>query len=214
MKEIIIEKNSVYAEAGALVPKLARLAYENSLTGLEFAAGIPGSFGGGIYMNSGAHGGQISDLLSEITYIDENLIIKTIKKADAKFEYRNSIFQKNNWIILSGKMQLEKGIPTEIKEKMNKYLETRMQNQPLNMPSAGSVFRRGENYIAAKLIDECGLKGYNIGDAEISKKHAGFIVNKGNGAADDVLKLIDYIKQKVKEKYDVDLETEIEIIGE
>lgn len=215
LKEIKIENDIIYVEAGVGLPKLARSACDNSLEGLEGLAGIPGSFGGAIYMNSGAHGTEISDKLIDITYIiDENLEIKTIKKEDAKFTYRKSIFQEKNWIILGGKVKLEKGNQEEIKEKMKGFLETRIQNQPLNMPSAGSVFKRGDNYISAKLIDECGLKGYQIGGAEVSKKHAGFIVNTGNATAEDVLKLIEFIKQKVQEKYKVELKTEVKILGE
>lgn len=214
LKEIKIENDIMYVEAGVGLPKLARSACDNNLDGLEGLAGIPGSFGGAVYMNSGAHGTEISDKLIDITYIDENLEIKKIKKEDAKFTYRKSIFQEKNWIILVGKVKLEKGNQEEIKEKMRGFLERRIQNQPLNMPSAGSVFKRGDNYISAQLIDECGLKGYQIGGAEVSKKHAGFIVNTGNATADDVLKVIDYIKQKVQEKYNVELKTEVKILGE
>lgn len=215
LKEIKIENDIIYVEAGVGLPKLARVACDNSLEGLEGVAGIPGSFGGAIYMNSGAHGTEISDKLIDITYIiDENLEIKTIKKEDAKFTYRKSIFQEKNWIILGGKVKLEKGNQEEIRNKMQKFLEQRRENQPLEFPSAGSVFKRGDNYISAKLIDECGLKGYQIGGAEVSKKHAGFIVNTGNATAEDVLKLIEFIKQKVQEKYKVELKTEVKILGE
>lgn len=213
LKEIRIHNNIMFVEAGVLLPKLARVACDNSLEGLEELAGIPGSFGGAVYMNSGAHRVEISNRLIEITYIDENLEVKTLKKEDAEFNYRKSIFQEKNWIILSGKIQLKKGKQEKIKEKMHSLLETRTHNQPVDMPSAGSIFKRGENYIAAKLIDECGLKGYTLGGAEISTKHAGFIVNKGNATSEDVLELIKFIKQKVKEKYNVDLQTEIEILG-
>lgn len=213
LKEIRIHNNIMFVEAGVLLPKLARVACDNSLEGLEELAGIPGSFGGAVYMNSGAHRVEISNRLIEITYIDENLEVKTLKKEDAEFNYRKSIFQEKNWIILSGKIQLKKGKQEKIKEKMHSLLETRIHNQPVDMPSAGSIFKRGENYIAAKLIDECGLKGYTLGGAEISTKHAGFIVNKGNATSEDVLELIKFIKQKVKEKYNVDLQTEIEILG-
>lgn len=213
LKEIRMHNNIMFVEAGVLLPKLARVACDNSLEGLEELAGIPGSFGGAVYMNSGAHRVEISNRLIEITYIDENLEVKTLKKEDAEFNYRKSIFQEKNWIILSGKIQLKKGKQEKIKEKMHSLLETRTHNQPVDMPSAGSIFKRGENYIAAKLIDECGLKGYTLGGAEISTKHAGFIVNKGNATSEDVLELIKFIKQKVKEKYNVDLQTEIEILG-
>lgn len=198
--------------SGVLLPKLARVALENELTGIEFASGIPGSFGGAIYMNSGAYGGQIGDKIISTTYIDENLEIKTITKEEQEFSYRKSIFQKNNWIILNAKIKLEKGNKEEIKRKMEEYSKSRKEKQPLNMPNAGSIFKRGEGFITAELIDKCGLKGYRIGDAEVSTLHAGFIVNKGNATAKDILKLIKYIQEKVKEKFNVDIEPEIRIL--
>lgn len=198
--------------SGVLLPKLARVALENELTGIEFAYGIPGSFGGAIYMNSGAYGGQIGDKIISTTYIDENLEIKTIAKEEQEFSYRKSIFQKNNWIILNAKIKLEKGNKEEIKSKMEEYSKSRKEKQPLNMPNAGSIFKRGEGFITAELIDKCGLKGYRVGDAEVSTLHAGFIVNKGNATAKDILKLIQYIQEKVKEKFNVDIEPEIKIL--
>lgn len=200
--------------AGVLLPKLARVAYEKELTGVEFLSGIPGSVGGAIFMNSGAYGGQISDVIVETTFIDENLNVRTVKKEELEFSYRKSIFQDKNWIIIGTKLKLERGNKEEIKNKMEEYSFSRKEKQPLDMPSAGSVFKRGENYISAKLIDECELKGLRIGDAKISEKHAGFIVNTGNATADNVLNLIDKIKEIVKEKFNVDLETEIKILGE
>lgn len=213
-KEYKLEDNIFTTGAGVLLPKLARIAQDNELSGLEFACGIPASLGGAIYMNSGAYGEQISDKILQVTFIDENLLVRTIKKQEVGFDYRKSIFQEKNWIIISAKLQLEKGNKQEISKKMEEYLASRKDKQPLNMPSAGSVFKRGENYISAKLIDECGLKGYNIGGAEISTKHAGFIVNKGNATAKDILDLIDVAKQKVEEKTNKDLELEIRVLGE
>lgn len=165
-------------------------------------------------MNAGAYGEQIGNKIIETTYIDENLEIKTITKEEHEFEYRKSIFQKNNGIILSGKIKLEKGNKEEIKTKMEEYSRTRREKQPLNMPNAGSIFKRGERYITAKLIDECGLKGYRIGDAEVSELHAGFIVNKGNATAKEILELIKYIQKKVKQEFNVYIEPEIRILGE
>ena len=213
--EIIKEdKDILNIGAGVLLSKLARFAMEEELTGIEFASGIPGSFGGAIYMNSGAYGNEIADKIILTTYIDENLEIKTITKEEQEFSYRKSIFQKNNWIILGGKIKLEKGNKEEIKRKIEEYSKTRKEKQPLNMPNAGSIFKRGEGFITAKLIDECGLKGYQIGDAQISTLHAGFIVNKGNATAKDILKLIEYTQEKVKEKFNVNIEPEIRILGE
>lgn len=176
--------------------------------------GIPGSFGGAIYMNAGAYGKQMEDIIVSTTYMDENLEIKTITKDNQGFLYRKSIFQKRNWIILGGKIKLEKGNKEEIKNKMEEYYKNRKEKQPLNMPNAGSIFKRGEGYITAKLIDECGLKGYSIGDAQISTLHTGFIVNKGNATAEDILKLMKYIQKQVKENFNVCIEPEIKLLGE
>ena len=214
LNDIEKENEILNVGAGVLLSKLARVAQEDELTGIEFASGIPGSFGGAIYMNAGAYGGQIGDKIISTTYMDENLEIKTIIKEEQQFSYRKSIFQKNNWIILVGKIKLEKGNKEEIKNKMEEYSKSRREKQPLNMPNAGSTFKRGEGFITAKIIDECGLKGYRIGDAEVSTLHAGFIVNKGNATAKDILNLIQYIKGKVKEKFNIDIETEIKILGE
>lgn len=212
--EIIKEDNeTLNVGSGILLSKLARVAGEEELTGIEFASGIPGSFGGAIYMNSGAYGNEIGDKIISSTYINENLEIKTITKKEQEFSYRKSIFQKKDWIIISAKIKLEKGNKEEIKNKIEEYSKNRKEKQPLNMPSAGSVFKRGEEFITAQLIDKCGLKGYGIGDAEVSNLHAGFIVNKGNATATDVLKLIQYIQEKIKEKFNVDIEPEIRILG-
>ena len=163
---------------------------------------------------AGAYGEQISDKLLTVIFIDENNNIRTINKEQAKFNYRKSIFQEKNWIIVEAKIQLEKGNKENISKKMEEDTLSRKEKQPLNMPSAGSVFKRGEDYIAAQIIDKCGLKGYSIGGAQVSKKHAGFIVNKGNATAEDVLNLVEYIKTKVKQKLNIDLELEIKILGE
>ena len=212
--EIIKEDNEVLnVGSGVLLSKLARVAGEEELTGIEFASGIPGSFGGAIYMNSGAYGDEIGDRIISATYIDENLEVKTIAREAQEFSYRKSIFQKRNWVIISAKIKLEKGNKEEIKNKIEEFSKNRKEKQPLNMPHAGSIFKRGEGFITAQLIDKCGLKGYRIGDAEISKLHAGFIVNTGNATATDILKLIQYIQEKVKEKFNVDIEPEVKILG-
>lgn len=213
-KEILVNDETLEIGAGVLLSKASRVALENELTGLEFASGIPGTFGGAIYMNAGAYGGQIGDKIVTTTYIDEKLDIKTITQDENEFIYRKSVFQKNNGIILSGKIKLEKGNAEEIKQTMEEYSKSRKEKQPLNMPNAGSTFKRGDGFITAKLIDECGLKGYQIGDAKISTLHAGFIVNTGKATASDVLNLIKYTQEKVKEKFDVQIEPEIRILGE
>ena len=202
------------AGAGVLLSKLARVALEEELTGMEPLAGIPASLGGAIYMNSGAYGKQIEDIVISTTYIDENLEIKTVENKELKFGYRKSIFQNKNWIIISSKINLKKAAKEEIKAKMDEYSESRKTKQPLDKPNAGSTFKRGQNFVTAQLIDECGLKGYSIGDAEVSKLHAGFIINKKDATAEDILKLIQYVKTKVKEKFNVDIQEEIKILGE
>ena len=153
-------------------------------------------------------------MLLEVTYLDENFNIKTSKKEELDFSYRHSIFQKMNWIIISAKFKLENGEKEENAKKMDSHLSFRLNTQPLDFPSAGSVFKRGKDFYAAKIIEECGLKGYSIGGAEISTKHGGFIVNKGDATAKDVLELIDAIKQKAKETFDKELELEIKVLGE
>ena len=152
-------------------------------------------------MNAGAHGGEMKDIVQETTCIDRqgNLIVLT--NEEQEFEYRNSIFKTNKYIILSTKLKLKKGIYREIKSKMDEYSEWRKEHQPIEYPSAGSTFKRGTDFITAKLIDECGLKGYSIGDAEVSTKHAGFVINKGNAKAKEVIDLIKYIKEKVADKF-------------
>ena len=200
--------------AGVLFSKIATLALENSLTGLEFAYGIPGTIGGAVRMNAGAYGGEIKDVLVSSTYIDENLEIKTINNEEHAFQYRNSVFSNNKNIILSSVIKLKTGNKEEIQSKMDENLKARKEKQPLKFPSAGSTFKRGNDFITSKLIDECGLKGYAIGGAMVSDLHAGFIINTGNATAKDVIDLIEHVKTTVKEKFDKDIELEIIILGE
>lgn len=182
---------------------------------MEFACGIPGTIGGAIRMNAGAYGGEIKDILISTTYIDEKLELHTINNEENKFSYRSSRFAKNeNEIITNAVLELKEGNMEEIKEKMKKNLDSRKDKQPLNFPSGGSTFKRGDKYITAQLIDQCGLKGYNIGDAYVSEKHAGFIINKGNATAKDVILLISIIKEKICKKFGINIELEIEILGE
>lgn len=198
-----------------LLSKIANLVYEKGLAGFEFASGIPGTLGGAIRMNAGAYGGEIKDVIVSTTYIDDNLEIHTINNEQNEFAYRESRFIKNSKdIITSAVLQFSKGNKQEIKEKMNFNSNSRREKQPVNYPSAGSTFKRGKEYITAQIIDQCGLKGYNIGDAYVSEKHAGFIVNKGNATAKEVLDLINVVKEKVRRKFNVDIELEIEILGE
>ena len=204
----------VTAGAGVKNGFVAQKLLIEEIEGFEFAAGIPGSIGGAIRMNAGAHGGEMKDIVLETKCMDMEGNIKTLSNEEQKFEYRNSIFSNNQYIVLSTKLKLKKGIYKEIKAKMDEYTEWRKEHQPLEYPSAGSTFKRGTDFITAKLIDECGLKGYNIGDAEVSTKHAGFVVNKGNAQAKDILNLVKYISEKVYEKSGKKIELEVQVIGE
>ena len=163
-------------------------------------------------MNAGAHGKEMKDVITSVTYMDRNGDVFTIQNEEARFEYRNSLFANKDYIILEVEMQLEKGNSEEIQVKMTEYATYRKEKQPIEYPSAGSTFKRGTDFITAKLIDECGLKGYQIGGAQISEKHAGFIINKENATAEDVIKLMEYTKEQVYNKFGKKIEPEIEII--
>lgn len=214
MSDCRIEDETVYAEAGILMSALAKRILEASLTGFEFASGIPGTLGGGIYMNAGAYGGELKDIIEEVTYIDENNEIKTSKGAELDFGYRHSIFETGKYVILSCKIKLKYGNYDEIKALMADYTKRRNDKQPISMPSAGSTFKRPEGYFAGKLIQDAGLMGYTIGGAQVSEKHAGFVVNRGGATAKDVLDLIEHVQKTVEEKFGVRLEPEVRLIGE
>lgn len=208
-----IEENIITAEAGVKNAILGRKALDNNLQGFEFAAGIPGTIGGAIRMNAGAYGGEIKDIVQDVEYLDyEDLKIKKITNKECNFEYRHSVFCKNKNIILSATFKLENGIKEEIANRMNEFAKSRKEKQPLEYPSAGSTFKRGTDFITAKLIDECGLKGYQIGGAQVSEKHAGFIINKENATAKDIIDLVEYVKKTVKEKTGKSIDLEVEII--
>ena len=207
-----INENVIEAGSGIFVAKLSQLALKEGLTGLEFACGIPGTLGGAIYMNAGAYGGEMSNVVVETEFLKENGEIETI--TDHQFAYRKSIFQNMNGIILSSRLKLEKGNVDEIKSKMDEYKTARNTKQPINFPSAGSTFKRPEGYFAGKLIEDAGLKGYRIGGAEVSTLHAGFVINADNATSKDILESISYIQKTVNEKFGVNLETEVKIIGE
>ncbi len=213
-KDIKVEGENIEAGSGVAIPVLAKVAYENSLSGLEFASGIPGTVGGAIKMNAGAYGGEFGDLVRSTTYLDKDLNLKTISREKHNFSYRNSIFSESDDIIISTRIKLQLGNKEQIQKIMEENMTKRKTKQPINIPNAGSIFKRKKGYIPAEIIDKCDLKGYNIGDAYVSDLHAGFIVNKGNATAQDVLDLIQHIKNVVKEKYEIDLELEIKVIGE
>lgn len=209
-----VEDNVIFADSGLPVAKLSHIAKDNGLTGMEFSCGIPGTVGGAVYMNAGAYGGEMKDVVVETTYLDkETLEIKTCENHE--FVYRGSVFSnKIDGIILRTKIQLKSGNKEEIENKMKENMQSRNTKQPVNKPSAGSTFKRQEGVIAAKLIDEAGLKGHRIGGAEVSTLHAGFIINTGNATSQDILDLIAYVQKVVQEKYQVLLEPEVKILGE
>lgn len=206
------DNGKIYVEANYMLNKLSMELSKEGYTGLEWASGIPGSIGGSIYNNAGAYKFEIKDVLTKVTVL-ENDEIKELTLEEMKFAYRTSIFKENkNMIILSCEMKLEKSNVEEIMATINERKEKRLQSQPLDMPSCGSVFRNPEGLVAGKLIDDLGLKGYKIGGAKISEKHANFIVNDGNATYEDIISLIDFIKEKIKKEYNIDLILEQEII--
>lgn len=214
IEKINDEDYIVTVGAGVKNGYVAQKLLIDEIEGFEFASGIPGSIGGALRMNAGAHGGEMKDIVLETMCMDKQGNICVLSNEEQEFEYRNSIFKLNKYIILSTKLKLKKGIYKEIKEKMDEYANWRKEHQPIEYPSAGSTFKRGTDFITAKLIDECGLKGYSIGDAEVSTKHAGFVINKGNAKAKEVIDLIEYIKEKVADKFGKEIELEVQIIGE
>ena len=200
--------------SGMTLAALAAIALKEEISGLEFLAGIPGTIGGAIRMNAGAYGSEMKDIVVKTRYMTYDGKIKTLDLDEHEFMYRNSIFSKLNVFIIDTTIRVKKGNKEEIESKMNEYSMSRKRSQPLEYPNAGSTFKRKEGIITAKLIDECGLKGFNVGDAEVSTKHAGFIVNKGKATAKDFLELVEYIKKEIKNKTGLDIELEILVIGE
>lgn len=206
-----IEDNIVTADAGTPLALIANKALAKELEGFEFAGGIPGSLGGGIFMNAGAHGGELKDVLLDVRVID-NGKIKVLKPEQLDLSYRHSNIAEKGYVVLSARIKLKKGSKEEIKAKMEEFKDYRTRTQPSD-PSAGSTFKRPEGYIAAKLIDEAGLKGYTVGGACVSKKHAGFVINENNASTNDILAVIEHVKKEVFGKYHVRLEEEVRIIG-
>ena len=220
LKEINIKNENdserviLEVESGLTLGFIAQKLFKKEITGFEELSGIPGTIGGAIVMNAGAHGKEIKDIIEEITVMDYDGKISVISNQQAKFGYRTSMFMQNKYIILKAKLNLTKGNKRDIQEKMDEYAKYRKEKQPIEYPSAGSTFKRGEDFITAQLIDRAGLKGYKIGGAEISTKHAGFIINTGNATAQDVLDLVEEVKNKVYEIFNKKIELEIKIIGE
>ena len=211
--EINPESSIVTVGAGNTLAEIAQVLKNNALSGFEELSGIPGTMGGAIRMNAGAHGKEIKDVIISAIAIDYDGNIREFTKEEMKLEYRNSIFSREKYIIISAKLQLEQGSKEEISTKMQEYANWRKEKQPLEYPNAGSTFKRGEGFITAALIDQCGLKGYAVGGAQISAKHAGFIINTGNAKAKEVLELVEIVKKEVLQKFGKEIQLEIEVLG-
>ncbi|WP_203232076.1 UDP-N-acetylmuramate dehydrogenase [Paenibacillus pinistramenti] len=212
--QIKVNGLEITAQSGADIIDVSRSALQHSLTGLEFACGIPGSVGGALYMNAGAYGGQISDVLASARVLSKEGELLTLSKDEMQLGYRKSIFRGDEYVVLDAVFVLEAGDYGSIEAKMKELTHARESKQPLEYPSCGSVFKRPEGHFAGKLIQDCELQGTRIGGAEVSRKHAGFIVNVDNATAQDYLDLIKLIQQRVREKFNVELETEVITLGE
>ncbi|MCR5488051.1 MAG: UDP-N-acetylmuramate dehydrogenase [Lachnospiraceae bacterium] len=214
LDEIRIEGTEIYAQAGALLSKAAQMALSAGLTGLEFASGIPGSIGGALVMNAGAYGSEMADVTREVILVGEDGTENSLSGSDMQFGYRTSICRKGKGVVSAARISLKPGDKTEIEEKMKELALKRKSRQPLEYPSAGSTFKRPEGYYAGKLIMDAGLPGYTIGGAQVSPKHCGFIINTGRATAADIYDLIMEVREKVGERFGVELEPEVCIIGD
>ena len=214
MSHLKVDGTKIVAEGGVALIDVSKEAAKNGLTGLEFACGIPGSVGGAIYMNAGAYGGEVSEVVEYVEVITPEGYLKTYSAEELEFSYRHSFIQNTGDLVIEVGFQLEKGNQEEIDEKIAELTHLRQSKQPLEYPSCGSVFKRPEGYFTGKLIQDAGLQGYQIGGAQVSKKHAGFIVNIDNATATDYMDLIRYIQKVILEKDGVSLEPEVRIIGE
>lgn len=210
---ITISGDTIVAEAGALLSTVANAAADAGLTGLEFASGIPGSLGGAVYMNAGAYGGEIKDVLESVTVINTDLEKQIFTPEDLDLSYRHSILMEKGGFVTDVTIKLAQGNTDEIKGRIEEIRNQRVSKQPLNYPSAGSTFKRPEGYFAGKLIDDAGLRGYSVGGAQVSEKHCGFVINKDNAKASDVLKLMHNVDDIVYNKFGVHLTPEVRIIG-
>lgn len=207
--DITVEGNTITASAGALLGKIGYTALKNSLTGFEFATGIPGTLGGAVVMNAGAYGGEMKDVLSEVTVLTKEGELLTLKADELELGYRTSIIAKKDYIVLEGKIQLKPGEPDKIKAIIDDLAFRRRDKQPLEYPSAGSTFKRPKDNFAGKLIMDAGLRGYTSGGAMVSDKHCGFVINKGDATCEDVIKLTDHVKEEVKNQFGIELELEV-----
>lgn len=214
MEEITVDGTEIRAAAGTLLSSIAVAARRASLAGFEFAGGIPGTLGGAVVMNAGAYGGEMKDVLKEVTVMTGNGEIRVIPASELEMGYRTSIIKKAGYLVLGATISLKEGNLEEIKALTRELSEKRTSKQPLEFPSAGSTFKRPEGYFAGKLIMDSGLRGYQIGGARVSDKHCGFVINAGDATAQDVVALIDHVTEVVREKYGVTLEPEVKFLGD
>lgn len=213
-EEITVEGNRLRVSAGAMLSKAANVAASNNLGGMEFAAGIPGSLGGAVVMNAGAYGGEMKDIIESVEVLTAEGQKKTLSLKELDLSYRHSCIQEKGYIVLSAVLRLESRLEEEIRAVMAELRDKRVDKQPLEFASAGSTFKRPEGYFAGKLIQDAGLRGYSVGDAQVSEKHCGFVINRGNATAAQILQLISDVQKKVLEEFGVELETEVKMIGE
>lgn len=213
MNTIRVEGNSIIAQAGALMSKIAHVAYEHGLTGFEFAAGIPGTIGGGVVMNAGAYGGELKNVVTAVEVLNQNGEFLSLDNQTMEFGYRTSILKKHPFIVTEVRITLQEGCKEDIKATMDDLAAKRREKQPLEYPSAGSTFKRPEGYFAGKLIMDAGLRGYQVGGAQVSEKHCGFVINKGGATAADVKQLVADVQKEVKKQFDVELEPEVIFLG-
>lgn len=209
-----VSDTEIYAGAGVSLKKISEFAMENSLTGLEFAHGIPGSLGGGVVMNAGAYDGEMKNVIKSVRLLDENFKVIEVSCQDMNFSYRHSLVQERDLVVLGATFSLSNGNKDDIREKYEEFDKRRADKQPLDLPSAGSTFKRPSGYFAGKLIDDSGLRGFTHNGAGISEKHCGFVVNKNNATAKDVLETIEIVQKVVHDKFGVNLEREVKIIGD
>lgn len=214
LQDIRFNGCEICAEAGALLSRTAALAAKQGLTGLEFASGIPGTIGGAVVMNAGAYGSEMKQVVQSVKVITRNGEIKELSPEELDFSYRHSCIPEKGYLIISARLLLRYGVQEEIEHEIELLKQQRVQKQPLEYPSAGSTFKRPQGYFAGKLIMDCGLRGYQVGGAQISEKHCGFVINKNKATASDICCLIKNVKARVYEAYGINLETEVKFVGE
>ena len=214
MSEIRVEGERIYAQAGALLSKTAAAACEASLTGMEFASGIPGTLGGALRMNAGAYGGEMKHIVESADILTPEGEVKTLSVEELGMGYRTSVISRNDYVALGAVLKLKRGEQEQIRARMEELKEKRVEKQPLEYGSAGSTFKRPEGYFAGKLIEDAGLRGYRVGDAQVSEKHCGFVINRGNATAAEVAQLMEDVADRVEEKFGVRLPPEVKKIGE